>query len=1647
MSACPSTEVLEQFVNGRLDGSESDSVEAHVGHCPACQRILDELTPALGSPTKSAEPRGTALEASVLDRLKGQRPVVVRDEPAGPPGASPSPVHPYHADDDPGSTRAFGADAATLPIPTAPLAIAGFEIVREVGRGGMGIVYEAIELALGRRVALKVLPPLSAGPTTAARFRREARAAGRLHHTNIVPIFGVGSDGGLLYYAMQFIEGEGLDRLIDRLRQDRTLLVRSRRKTEVDRMRAEPLEPVCAPAGVTSTPPPAEGGPLAPSSGASSLAHARHVARIGLQVADALEYAHNSGFLHRDIKPSNILLDQADTAWVADFGLAKSAEPEEDLTHTGDIIGTLRYMPPERFDGHSDARGDVYALGATLYELLTLRPVFDDPDRTRLIERVLETEPVPPRQLARRVPRDLETIVLKAMAKNPAARYAMAGLMAEDLRRFLEGRPITARRVGMRERVARWARRRPLAAALCGIVTLLLASLLGLGTWSYLRISRALGIEARTRQEMERLSADLVLDRGIALAEDRQVGPGLLWMLRSLDLAPPGAVGLRRAARGNLAAWLDQTIVPQLIIPTGSPIECFALSPDGRTAVTGHSDGRLQTWDLTSGQPLGSVAAHQGNVISVTFRPGRAVVASSGFHTDSTARLWDSRSLRPIGEPMRHPAGSRVLHLFRPDGQVLVTYSPDDGTVRAWDAASGRSLAPPILHPRVVLATFSPDGTRMATTSIERDARLWDLVTGSPLGKPMVHQSAVWGAAFSPDGRRLATVDGDFEERSRDSKVDGRVRIWDVGTGRQLAAGPAVQPGLWTVAFHPDGRRVVAAGFNGFAHLFDVETAQPVGVPMTHAEWVRFIVFSPDARIALTGSVVGNARLFDAETGRALGSIMEHGDEVVNAQFGPDGRTIVTASRDGSLRVWDGRGVAPIGRPLARLSGVQTVEFSPDGHLVATAGFDGTARLFDIATGQPIGPPLIHSGRVRAARFRPDGKVLATGGDDRAVRLWDVATGRPIGPPLLHGHWIVNLRFSPDGRRLLAGRVEGKAKLWDLSASPPRGIDLEHPSKVPGHEVWNVLFIRDGRMAITGATDGSLRFWDAATGRLDGFLEFPGNIRQFFLDRTGRALFLLTGDQVRILDCESHRELAPPFGERILTIALSPDGTTLLAGGADKAARLWDPTTGRPISPMMRHDGVVVGVAFSPDGTMLATVTASGRVRFWDAATAKPIGPYREHVDWVTRFGVDDRQPLTFFPDGQALITAGNAVVVWPVPAGNRSDPAGLVARIPSLVGLRYDEQGDLQRLSPTEWARALEDRLAEPAAPPDPLAWHDRTAAHCENFGPAWAAEWHLDRLIDARPDDWSLFARRARIHRRLGDGARAEADASRAIALGPPERLRAWQTHEAIDLTAAAEAGHRWTEARTRLDGLIDSIGPNAGLSTRRAEAHANLGHWAAAADDLDTAFRSGFAFSEPFDAVFRLRLATNDPHPDRHDLESLVIDRLTAGEWEGYRSFCSALRSLTPRDARPGIELFEVYLLTMGPDGSADPGDTVRRGESAIAGLSQEEALGAQRYLGAALYRAGRYAEAISHLEANTDPGGRNDGPWDWAFLAMAHARLGHDAEARRWLECFRARPGAATDSLPSLDELEAGLLRREAEAVVLLDPVFPAEPLAP
>ncbi|HSQ56347.1 MAG TPA: serine/threonine-protein kinase, partial [Gemmata sp.] len=373
-----------------------------------------------------------------------------------------------------------------------------FRIVRELGRGGMGIVFEAVQESLDRPVALKVLPThVQMNPVRRERFVREAHAAARLHHTNIVPVFGVGEQDGLPYYVMQLIRGEGLHTIAQRWRKEREKQDAPARSTLPDgKTLADRSSPL----------PDAE---TVPDSNAPAHGNWAFIAEVGLQTADSLHYAHTLGVLHRDVKPGNLILDPSRRVWITDFGLAKLVE-QEGLTATGDILGTLQYLPPECLAGEADLRSDVYGLGATLYELLTLEPPYPLDNPARLIKQVTDADPIPPRERNPAIPRDLETIVLKAMAREPAHRYSSAHEMASDLQAFLEDRPITARRQSAISRGWRWCRRNPAVAALSAnmVAALLLAGVVG---WiGYVKTKRALDAEARQLTEAQQARTEAV---------------------------------------------------------------------------------------------------------------------------------------------------------------------------------------------------------------------------------------------------------------------------------------------------------------------------------------------------------------------------------------------------------------------------------------------------------------------------------------------------------------------------------------------------------------------------------------------------------------------------------------------------------------------------------------------------------------------------------------------------------------------------------------------------------------------------------------------------------------------------------------------------------------------------------------------------------------------------------------------------------------------------------------------------------------------------------------------------------------------------------------------------------------------------------
>ena len=480
--------LLEEFVE-RLQSGETPSIADYEAAYPACAKQIRDLFPA----------------ALAMQHVAARRKVA-----CGPPALHAG--MPEHSGD--------------------------YRLVRQIGCGGMGIVYEAEQGTLGRRVAVKVLPRSAlSNPQSLHRFQRKARTAARLHHSNIIPVFGVGEDRGFHYIVMQLIRGVGLDKIIRQLTRDyaggaqisQTLGTGNADDSSVvaqallrgEFSAATPAASTRAGAKPFHESAPNRYGAGRPNGRKDSRADCRReppqcgppywasVARIGLQTAEALQYAHEHGTLHRDIKPANLLLDLQGRVWVGDFGLAKAQE-HDDLSRTGDLAGTLRYMPPERFSGAVDARGDIYSLGLSLYEMLTLRPAYDDCPPGALMQRITTEGPVRLQTVNPHIPADLETIILKAIAPDPAHRYASARELADDLQRFLEDRPIQARCVSAVERLWRWSRRNRDLAALMGLAAVLLILVAVVTSVGYVRgqianrrVSEALNRESQQRQFAE----------------------------------------------------------------------------------------------------------------------------------------------------------------------------------------------------------------------------------------------------------------------------------------------------------------------------------------------------------------------------------------------------------------------------------------------------------------------------------------------------------------------------------------------------------------------------------------------------------------------------------------------------------------------------------------------------------------------------------------------------------------------------------------------------------------------------------------------------------------------------------------------------------------------------------------------------------------------------------------------------------------------------------------------------------------------------------------------------------------------------------------------------------------------------------------
>jgi WD40 repeat protein/serine/threonine protein kinase len=1043
-----------------------------------------------------------------------------------------------------------------------PPEVPGYEIERELGRGGMGVVYLARQTQLNRHVALKmILAGLHASEPERERFRIEARAAAQLQHPNIVQIHEVGETDGRPYLALEFVAGGSL----------------------AGRLIGQPWP-------------------------------ARDAAALIEPLARAIDHAHSRGIIHRDLKPANVLLSEMGPVGpitgppkITDFGLAKQLQDADARaagpTRTGAVMGTPSYIAPEQASGRSGAVGpaaDIYSLGSILYELLTGRPPFRGETPLDTVLQVMTDEPIAPRRLQPKVPRDLETVCLKCLEKDPRRRYVSAAELADDLRRFLDGLPVTAQPVSMISRAVKWARRRPAAALL--ILGSIAALVAGLGVSIYVNFELTAAAERESNQlaevkrqkllaeEQERIAKGEKQKADDARRKAEEQAEAARHSTYALQLAQVFALNERDPRRATQLLDEEQRCPPELrdftwgvlhhlcrrerapMLGHTIAVSGVAFSPDGSWLASTGWDRTLRLWSIATSRQLAGVVAHNGIITSLAMSPDGTVLATAG--DDRTVKLWDvRRPVIPLGAigvvawpfptlhqrltlPI-HPRGVRSV-AFSSDGTFVAT-GGYDGIVRLCDAKTGRERAVLRGHLRDVWAlAFSPDGQTLATGGLDRTIILWDVRRALDKEEPKLetlrgHEDAVTSLAFSPDGKTLASGGG-FNDQS--------LRLWDVTRRKERAKLKGHDRAVFSVAFAPDGQEVATASADGTIRLWDPTTGRQRTILQGHPAQVQAVAFSPDSLLLASGGADRAVRLWELE---------EHREETVTLSTSRPGPVALSADATqlvygdkNQVKQWDWKADhrsanLPVPVQAPQPAPIELLATAP--RAVASLDVAGVVRVWRngknvLAYNSEAGPNSPRA--VRSLAVTADARHVALGQGDGTLLLIDVDARKGLRTYGAHRGPIWALAFSPDGKTLASGGADRQVRLWSAADLKP-GAPLEESA----HEVRALAFAPDGRRLASGSVAGLVRIWDT---------------------RTGNNLASNTGHT-----------------DTVSCLAFSPDGRTLASGSDDRTIKLWDPDWGYERVTLAGHNNAVVNLAFTSDASALASVTADGVVKIWRA--------------------------------------------------------------------------------------------------------------------------------------------------------------------------------------------------------------------------------------------------------------------------------------------------------------------------------------------------------------------------------------------------------------------------------------------------------------
>ncbi|MDX2088457.1 MAG: serine/threonine-protein kinase [Kofleriaceae bacterium] len=1123
------------------------------------------------------------------------------------PTVAPSSQRPPMGTPRPGATRVVGeesADHAELP----QIAAADYALGEELARGGMGRIRKARDLRLGRPVAVKEL--LVSEPETVERFEREIRLTARLQHPSIVSVYEAGRwPSGEAFYAMRMVPGKSLDRVI------------------------APLTKL-----------------------ADRLALLPNV----IAIVEALAYAHDQRIIHRDLKPGNVLIGPFGETVVIDWGLAKDlassepslepavrAKPDDkesagDLTMAGAVMGTPAYMPPEQAAGEPlDERADVYALGAILYHVLGGRAPFTGKTSEELLIKVLSKTPTPVRELAEGIPTDLTTIVAKAMARDPAARYATARELAADLKRFQTGQLVGAHSYSRWQLVKRWLNRHR-GAVTVGALSLVALAVIGVLSVRNVVRERDRAEAASQEAERQRVSAIAAKDEAVLASARLHFDQGRQELL---DGHPLRAAVLARAAlvedtpATRLLAGLSLAPLTSLVRrfePLHEPILAAGFTSDGSSVFAATWLGKIRFWDTATGRRTASFD-RGSRLTDAGLSPDATTLLVLG--DDSEIEVWDTRAGTQRGT-ITIPGGIAYRADFSPDGRVIAVTGD---ALTLWNTETLKQIAtgPALPDDLMAVLRWSPDGTLVA-------------LGGASHGSIAIVETARWNVkvsvkargneirdfGFTLDGKRLAYVT-DESGAVIDSQTGAELVTLDGSDQQRANRYRAIEVSL-------DGSALAISTLRDNAKLIDARTGKLKRVLPGYAT----LRFSGDGTKLLSfGVASGKLGLWDVATGSLLDELAGHAHEIGDASFSPSGAHILSASNDGSLALWKVNRSPNEARMTLRQRARDAV-FSPDGGWLVTAGDDGTADVYNAHTGDFVRTFGTHRDVPADPIVEIVGtnRLLTTLGAGQAIELWDLASGARIAG--FDARSVIRrASVIADGTRVYAA-THTEVIVWDATSGKeiarfthpePEG----DPPVLPGHQAaGNATF--DGQRVLVPAP-GGVAVHDVATKARRGLLTIKGDVWSTCTSPTSDRAVVIGEEGTTMFDLTTHKPIASlsAQGEVVLDVRFDADGRNLYTRGSDSTIRRWDAETGVLEATSQDEEGMVLQMfALQPGGALIATFS-SNLVRLWDTRTGKLLAERDTTLD-ANGMGT----LLAFSPDGKLVASSyGGVLWTWTLPS------------------------------------------------------------------------------------------------------------------------------------------------------------------------------------------------------------------------------------------------------------------------------------------------------------------------------------------------------------------------------------------------------------